>query len=234
MEPLGEVREGTCVECPGTRWGFWLGHSLCCPPFWRLSRLRRSLSSSARSWLQVITLEGWVEIMYYVMDAHSFYNFIYFILLIIVSVRGAGALWASSRTHGPGDPRVGAGVFGSPQGAPSEPGELSGREQEGQFLNAAEQQVIEGARRGWLWRPPSLLIAFISHFWTFKSTRCSCVSLCLVVSGNTFFYDHSRDAASGWKLLKGSSTSLVSWGGKMRCCETEARGCFPGRVWRGS
>ncbi|XP_031795983.1 voltage-dependent T-type calcium channel subunit alpha-1I [Sarcophilus harrisii] len=40
---------------------------------------------------QVITLEGWVEIMYYVMDAHSFYNFIYFILLIIVSVGGPGA-----------------------------------------------------------------------------------------------------------------------------------------------
>ncbi|KAF6271549.1 hypothetical protein mRhiFer1_009653 [Rhinolophus ferrumequinum] len=39
---------------------------------------------------QVITLEGWVDIMYYVMDAHSFYNFIYFILLIIVSVGGAG------------------------------------------------------------------------------------------------------------------------------------------------
>lgn len=35
--------------------------------------------------LQVITLEGWVDIMYYVMDAHSFYNFIYFIFLIIVS-----------------------------------------------------------------------------------------------------------------------------------------------------
>ncbi|KAM4820283.1 voltage-dependent T-type calcium channel subunit alpha-1H [Thomomys bottae] len=33
---------------------------------------------------QVITLEGWVDIMYYVMDAHSFYNFIYFVLLIIV------------------------------------------------------------------------------------------------------------------------------------------------------
>ncbi|XP_042248120.1 voltage-dependent T-type calcium channel subunit alpha-1I isoform X5 [Thunnus maccoyii] len=33
---------------------------------------------------QVITLEGWVEIMYNVMDAHSFYNFIYFILLIII------------------------------------------------------------------------------------------------------------------------------------------------------
>uniref|UniRef100_A0A3B3ZUV0 Ion transport domain-containing protein n=1 Tax=Periophthalmus magnuspinnatus TaxID=409849 RepID=A0A3B3ZUV0_9GOBI len=35
---------------------------------------------------QVITLEGWVDIMYYVMDAHSFYNFVYFILLIIVSI----------------------------------------------------------------------------------------------------------------------------------------------------
>ncbi|KAK6288387.1 hypothetical protein J4Q44_G00389120 [Coregonus suidteri] len=41
----------------------------------------------AYAWIaifQVITLEGWVDIMYYVMDAHSFYNFIYFILLIIV------------------------------------------------------------------------------------------------------------------------------------------------------
>lgn len=43
---------------------------------------------------QVITLEGWVDIMYYVMDAHSFYNFIYFILLIIVSV-GVTGWWAS-------------------------------------------------------------------------------------------------------------------------------------------
>ncbi|XP_067277633.1 voltage-dependent T-type calcium channel subunit alpha-1H-like isoform X2 [Pseudorasbora parva] len=33
---------------------------------------------------QVITLEGWADIMYYVMDAHSFFNFIYFIFLIIV------------------------------------------------------------------------------------------------------------------------------------------------------
>lgn len=41
--------------------------------------------------MQVITLEGWVDIMYYVMDAHSFYNFIYFIFLIIVS--------AHSHTH---------------------------------------------------------------------------------------------------------------------------------------
>ncbi|MEQ2168823.1 Voltage-dependent T-type calcium channel subunit alpha-1I, partial [Goodea atripinnis] len=43
---------------------------------------------------QVITLEGWVEIMYYVMDAHSFYNFIYFILLIIVSNSSKNTVWA--------------------------------------------------------------------------------------------------------------------------------------------
>lgn len=42
---------------------------------------------------QVITLEGWVDIMYFVMDAHSFYNFIYFILLIIVS--GLRGTWGS-------------------------------------------------------------------------------------------------------------------------------------------
>uniref|UniRef100_A0A3Q3AFU6 Voltage-dependent T-type calcium channel subunit alpha-1I-like n=1 Tax=Kryptolebias marmoratus TaxID=37003 RepID=A0A3Q3AFU6_KRYMA len=51
----------------------------------------------AYAWIvifQVITLEGWVEIMYYVMDAHSFYNFIYFILLIIVS-----HAWLYSRKH---------------------------------------------------------------------------------------------------------------------------------------
>lgn len=50
----------------------------------------------------MITLEGWVDIMYYVMDAHSFYNFIYFILLIIVSV-GDGA-----------SPRGRAGCLGTP------------------------------------------------------------------------------------------------------------------------
>lgn len=33
-----------------------------------------------------------MDIMYFVMDAHSFYNFIYFILLIIVS--GCGLSWA--------------------------------------------------------------------------------------------------------------------------------------------
>lgn len=49
--------------------------------------------------LQVITLEGWVEIMYYVMDAHSFYNFIYFILLIIVSIRFYECQQCKLRAH---------------------------------------------------------------------------------------------------------------------------------------
>lgn len=50
----------------------------------------------------MITLEGWVEIMYYVMDAHSFYNFIYFILLIIVSnFRSASLLHIPSSQHIP-------------------------------------------------------------------------------------------------------------------------------------
>lgn len=50
---------------------------------------------------QVITLEGWVDIMYFVMDAHSFYNFIYFILLIIVSgLRGRrGSFWHLERAE---------------------------------------------------------------------------------------------------------------------------------------
>lgn len=33
----------------------------------------------------VISLEGWTEIMYYVQDAHSFWDWIYFVLLIVVS-----------------------------------------------------------------------------------------------------------------------------------------------------
>lgn len=43
--------------------------------------------------------------MYFVMDAHSFYNFIYFILLIIVSgLRGAGGVvlaFGESRVESP-------------------------------------------------------------------------------------------------------------------------------------
>lgn len=35
--------------------------------------------------VQVISLEGWTDIMYYVQDAHSFWDWIYFVLLIVVS-----------------------------------------------------------------------------------------------------------------------------------------------------
>ena len=33
---------------------------------------------------QVISLEGWTDVMYMIQDTHSFYNFIYFVVLIIV------------------------------------------------------------------------------------------------------------------------------------------------------
>jgi hypothetical protein len=33
----------------------------------------------------VISLEGWTDVMYFVQDAHSFWNWLYFVLLIVVS-----------------------------------------------------------------------------------------------------------------------------------------------------
>ena len=33
---------------------------------------------------QVISLEGWTDVMYIIQDVHSFYNFVYFVVLIIV------------------------------------------------------------------------------------------------------------------------------------------------------
>lgn len=44
-----------------------------------------------------------MDIMYYVMDAHSFYNFIYFILLIIVSTgRGTSPSWQGQTSRAVG------------------------------------------------------------------------------------------------------------------------------------
>ncbi|RXG68903.1 Sodium channel protein type 4 subunit alpha A, partial [Armadillidium vulgare] len=36
------------------------------------------------SFFQVISLEGWTDIMYYIQDAHSFWDWIYFVLLIVI------------------------------------------------------------------------------------------------------------------------------------------------------
>lgn len=54
--------------------------------------------------------------MYYVMDAHSFYNFIYFILLIIVSIRESSGLWTIALGLGVGRKRRGGQSPGSPLG----------------------------------------------------------------------------------------------------------------------
>jgi Ion transport protein len=37
--------------------------------------------------IQVISLEGWVDIMYNIQDAHSFWSWIYFATLIVVSIQ---------------------------------------------------------------------------------------------------------------------------------------------------
>jgi len=37
-------------------------------------------------YLQVISLAGWVNIMYYVQDAHTFWDWIYFVALIVVRI----------------------------------------------------------------------------------------------------------------------------------------------------
>lgn len=72
------------------------------------------------------------------------------------------------------------GLWKSP-GCPSEPGELSGRQLEGRFLNAAGPWVIEGAHRGWLLEA-SITSDCLSHFWAFKSARCSCLCFSALLS----------------------------------------------------
>ena len=44
-------------------------------------------SMSGLAWVAifvVISLEGWTDVMYLIQDVHSFYNFVYFVVLIIV------------------------------------------------------------------------------------------------------------------------------------------------------
>ena len=46
----------------------------------------------------VISLEGWTDVMYFVQDAHSFWNWIYFVCLIVVSflsLSSVESLWLS-------------------------------------------------------------------------------------------------------------------------------------------
>ncbi|XP_064818471.1 voltage-dependent T-type calcium channel subunit alpha-1H-like isoform X4 [Oncorhynchus masou masou] len=75
----GGIRDG-CVN-----WNQY--YNVCRPGNVNPHKGAVNFDNIAYAWIaifQVITLEGWVDIMYYVMDAHSFYNFIYFIFLIIV------------------------------------------------------------------------------------------------------------------------------------------------------
>jgi hypothetical protein len=49
--------------------------------------------------LQVISLEGWTDVMYFVQDAHSFWNWIYFVMLIVVNTELTQAHRGKHRTN---------------------------------------------------------------------------------------------------------------------------------------
>jgi len=42
----------------------------------------------------VISLAGWVNIMYYVQDSHSFWDWIYFVSLIVVRISSSDDLYS--------------------------------------------------------------------------------------------------------------------------------------------
>ena len=45
-------------------------------------------------YFQVISLEGWTDVMYFVQDAHSFWNWVYFVLLIVVKFTSVLYVWS--------------------------------------------------------------------------------------------------------------------------------------------
>lgn len=56
--------------------------------FFHLIKFFLLSSTFRKAWVAiflVISLEGWTDIMYYVQDAHSFWDWIYFVLLIVVN-----------------------------------------------------------------------------------------------------------------------------------------------------
>jgi hypothetical protein len=53
---------------------------------WELTADFLYILSLSLSFFQVISLESWVNIMYYVQDAHSFWDWSYFVALIVVSI----------------------------------------------------------------------------------------------------------------------------------------------------
>ena len=55
--------------------------------------LDQIFSISGLAWVAifvVISLEGWTDVMYLIQDVHSFYNFVYFVVLIIVKFHHPG------------------------------------------------------------------------------------------------------------------------------------------------
>lgn len=72
---------GNYVLC--ARCAFVLGLDVFCSA--NCGKFDETALKFAYTYTQVISLEGWVDIMYFVQDAHSFWDWIYFVALIVVS-----------------------------------------------------------------------------------------------------------------------------------------------------
>ena len=83
VELFGEGTAET-VECIQ-----WVGNYTDCRPDGpNPAKGSLSFDNIGSAWLaifQVISLEGWTQVMYYVQDAYSFWVWIYFVVLVIVS-----------------------------------------------------------------------------------------------------------------------------------------------------
>lgn len=62
----------------------WVAIFLVSQPVLAVHQVYNKPALKTSNKFQVISLEGWSDIMYYVQDAHSFWDWIYFVLLIVV------------------------------------------------------------------------------------------------------------------------------------------------------
>ena len=75
-------KSNTCVN-----WNYY--YKKCRPSDKNPFKGAISFDNIANAWLaifQIISLESWGTIMYFIQDSHSFWNWIYFVVLILVSL----------------------------------------------------------------------------------------------------------------------------------------------------
>lgn len=82
LPELNEPNDSSCVD-----WNQY--YTDCRPGDHNPFQDAVSFDNVGMAWIAiflVISLEGWSDIMYYIQDAHSFWSWIYFVLLIVVCV----------------------------------------------------------------------------------------------------------------------------------------------------